>query len=150
MNLRPLKFPEDYDGFLLGMKDFVSRMDYHDIVPEKDEHLVEAIQRMYELDAVEFTVVTDNNTLVGFIGMIYTPCIWNHNMISGEELIFWVSPDAPNSTALRLLKASKSRAKERGCELLTYKALTSSPKSIDKVYRAMGLRPTETSYMGVL
>ena len=82
--------------------------------------------------------------------MVYAPCMWNLKVSTAEELFWWVSKDAPLSTALRLLRHVSSSAVAKGCEFVVFKSLSSSPKTLDKVYRKMGLRPVETSYMGAI
>ena len=133
-----------------GMKDFVSRMDYHEFLPDTYEEVVEGLIRLVNLDPIEIWVAEYDGYIVGGIGMVYAPCIWNLKISIAEELFWWVSKDAPLSTALRLLRHVNSKKAARGCKFMVFKSLTSSPETLDKVYRRMGLRPTETSYMGII
>lgn len=148
MCLRFLTLPDDTPMLLFGIRDFVSRMDYHDFLPTTDDKLVEAVQRLLDLGVVDVLVVEHDEVIVGVIGMIYAPCIWNVEVMLAEELFFWVAPEAPVTTALRLIRGARSRAQECGCSHVVFKSLTSSPAKLDRVYRAMKLRPTEISYMG--
>lgn len=150
INIRAVDLSSDLPMVIDGMKDFISRMDYHEFLPDNYEDLVEALTRLVNLDPIEILVVEYDGCIVGGIGMIYAPCMWNLEVSTAEELFWWVSKDAPSSTALRLLRHVSSNADARGCKFIVFKSLTSSPETLDKVYRRMGLRPVETSYMGVI
>ena len=149
VNIRAIDLSSDLPMVIDGMQDFISRMDYHEFLPDTYEDLVEALTRLINLDCTEFLVAECNGYIVGGIGMIYAPCMWNFKVSIAEELFWWVSKDAPSSTALRLLRRVSSNAVAKGCKFVVFKSLTSSPETLDKVYRRMGLRPVETSYMGI-
>lgn len=149
MKIRNIELPQDEEQVLLGMRDFISRMDYTEFLPEDDQELLNSLNRMLSLDCVSVYVVEDGSSIVGGIGMVYAPSLWDFNAINAEELFWWSSPTAPPTATLRLLRHVVVEAKKKGCKLFTFKALTTSPASIDKVYRRMGLVPIETAYMGV-
>ena len=149
INIRAVDLSSDLPMVIDGMKDFISRMDYHEFLPDTDEDLVEGLTRLINLDCTEILVAEYDGYIVGGIGMIYAPCMWNLKTSIAEELFWWVSKDAPSSTALRLLRHVSSNAVAKGCKFVVFKSLSSSPETLDKVYRKMGLRPVETSYMGV-
>lgn len=149
INIRKVDLSSDLPMVIDGMQDFISRMDYHEFLPDTYEDLVEALTRLVNLDCVDILVVEYEGTIVGGIGMIYSPCMWNLNVSTAEELFWWVSKNAPFSTALRLLRRVRADAVAKGCKFVVFKSLTSSPKTLDKVYRRMGLKPIETSYMGI-
>lgn len=140
--------PADIPMLLLGIRDFVSRMDYHDFLPSSEEELIGAVERLLGLDPVEIRVVEHDDIIVGGIGMLYAPSIWNSDALTAEELFFWVSPDAPSTTALRLIRDARVRARQQGCVILTFRSLASSPDKLAKFYRKIGLQPVETVYMG--
>ncbi len=150
INIREVDLSSDLPMVIDGMKDFISRMDYHEFLPDTYEDLVEAFTLLVNLDPIEILVAEHDGDIVGGIGMIYTPCMWNPKVSTIEELFWWVSKDAPLSTALKLLRRVRSNAVAKGCKFIVFRSLTSSPKVLDKIYRKMGLRPIETSYMGVV
>ena len=148
MELRPIDLSRDTDQAVAGMRDFISRMDYHDFLPETDEELVGNLHRLLSLECIEILVAEHEGNLVGSICLLYSPGIWNTNRLHVEEVFLWVAREAPSTTLLRLLRWSMKRAKQKGATIITFKSLTSSPTSLDKVYRRLGLRPVETAYMG--
>ncbi len=150
INIRAVDLSSDLPMVIDGMRDFISRMDYHEFLPDTYEDLVEAFTRLVDLDCTEILVAEYDGCIVGGIGMAYVPCLWNRRISNAENLIWWVAKDAPPSTALRLLRRARANAVARGCKFIVFKSLTSSAKSMDKVFRRMELRPIETSYMGVV
>lgn len=151
MRIRNIDLEKDLEDILKGMKDFISRMDYTEFIPVDERHLIEALKRLLYSGVVRITVAEDEEKgIVGGIGMLYAPCMWNQEAIIGEEIFWWVSEEAPKSVALRLLRSAKEQSVSVGCKFVSFKSLTSSPEGVDRIYRKMGLRPLETSYMGAL
>ena len=149
INIRPVDLSSDLSMVIDGMQDFISRMDYHEFLPDTDEDLVEALTRLVSLECVEILAAEYEGSIVGGIGMVYAPCMWNLKVSTAEELFWWISKDAPLSTALRLLRHVCSNAVARECKFVVFKSLPSSPETLDKVYKRIGLKPVETSYMGI-
>ena len=150
VEIRQIDLNKDVKETVRGMRDFISRMDYNEFVAESDDELIACLQRLINLGCVTVTVAEHEGRLIGGIGMLYAPCLWNSHINTGEELFWWVDRNAPKATALKLLRAAKDQAKTIGCKYVTFKSLTSSPEGVDRVYRKMGMRPVEMSYMGAL
>ncbi len=148
MEIRQINLDTDVEETLRGMKDFISRMDYTEFLPDDDDELIYCLQKLLSLGCATVTVAEHEGRLVGGIGMIYSHCIWNSKIITGEELFWWCDPDAPKTTALRLLRSTRQQAQDIGCAFVTFKSLTSSPDGVDRVYRNFGMKPVEVSYMG--
>ena len=148
--VRRFDLGKDLTKCIPGIRDFVRRMDYAAFLPEKDQEIVAGFVSIMKLDLSDAFIAECDGKVVGGIGFIYAPNMWNPKSKAAEEIFWWVDEDAPNGTALKLLRYAELEAKERGCTLIVFKRLTSSPASIDKVYTKMGLRPVETAYMGVL
>lgn len=148
MRIRPVDLSTDLPNVLEGIQDFISRMDYHDFLPDSEQELIAALQRLLNLGCVDVLVAEHKGKIVGGIGLLYAPCTWNSAITNMDELFWWVSSDAPAATGLRLIRYARQMAQQKGCHFMTFKSLTSSPKTLDKVYRRMGLRPIEVTYMG--
>ena len=150
MIIRVADLEKDAVMIMDGAMDFVSRMDFTDFLPERKEDIASAITRVLNMPFVETVVAEHNGKIIGGIGIAYIPCLWNANLLTGEELFWWTSKAAPKTAALKLLKFVKQRMIELGVEIMSFKQLTSSPESVAKVYKRMGLRQVETSFMGSL
>ena len=147
--IRPADLSKDALAIFDGAKDFISRMDYRDFLPETDEELMLAVGRVLNTPGVETLLAERGGRVVGGLGLIVSPHLWNPEILAMEELFFWTAPTAPKSAALRLLRAALSLAAERGVSVISFKALTTSPKGVGRAYERLGLRPVETSYMGL-
>lgn len=148
ITIRPADFNKDSLAIFEGAKDFIARMDYRDFLPNNDSDLSYAVGFVINLPGAEVLVAEHNGQIVGGVGLLFVPHIWNQSRLVMDELFWWCHPGAPRTTALRLLRSAIGRARERDA-LVSFKALTSSPEGVDKVYRQMGLRPFETTYVGV-
>jgi len=149
MIIRKADIERDALAIMDGARDFVSRMDNTDFMPETDDAFIEAIGRVLSWENVEVTVAEHDGRIVGGLGMVIGPHLWNPALTCADELFFWASKDAPKATALRLIKAVKGEMSGR-VRMVTFKRLKSSPAKLHDVYRAMGLREVETAYSGVM
>mgnify|MGYP003141579292 CR=1 FL=1 len=150
MDVRLANWSTDKQKIMEGAMDFIARMDSKEFLPDSEAELFDAISRVMAYEFVEVTVAEHSGDIVGGIGMSYVPSLWNPKAVMAEELFWWASKEAPNTTSLRLLRFIKSRASSVGANFLSFKRLTSSPKGVSKVYERMGLREIETTFMGGL
>ena len=140
----------DFPAILRGARNFIARMDFSDHLPSDERSLAEAISRILALDDVDVIVVETDKRIVGGLGMIYAPYLWNPEIVSGEELFFWTAPDAPPTAALALLRFMRRRATEKGAAILNFAALTSSPATIGRAYERLGMQMTQMTYTGLI
>ena len=147
MIIRLADFDTDALGILEGVKDFISRMDHMEFVPD---NIAEIVARNITADFVETTVAEHDGKIVGALGMAYLPFMWNPDLLSAEELFFWTDKNAPKTAALRLLRFTVQRIKDRGRAVTTFRCLMSSPDSLSRVYQKIGLSPVETTHMGLI
>ena len=147
MIVRLANFDTDALGILEGTRDFVSRMGAFEFLPE---NIDEIVAKNVTADFIETAVIEHEGNIVGALGMAYLPFIWNPKLTSAEELFFWTSKSSPNTAALQLLRFVGERIKTKGRSVVTFRRLMTSPASLDRVYRRMGLKPVETNYMGIL
>ena len=150
MDVRPANWSTDKQKIMEGAKDFIARMDFKEFLPDSEIEFSDAVGRVMSYDFVEVTVAEHEGDIVGGIGMSYVPCIWNPKSVMAEELFWWASEEAPKTTALRLLRFIKERASSVGADFLSFKRLTSSPIGVSKVYKRMGMRELETTFIGGL
>ena len=124
-----------------GAQDFVSRIHHRELV---EEDITEAVGRIVTLPGVEILVAEEGEIVAG-LGLMFVPSIWNQHVMTADELFFWASPDAPFRAAYRLFERAMERIDERGA-IPFFRALSSSPKGVDRMYRKFGLQPFETAY----
>lgn len=150
MDVRLANWSTDKQKILEGARDFIARMDFKEFLPDSEIELSDAVSRVMSYDFVEVAVAEHDGDIVGGIGMSYIPNLWNQKSVMAEELFWWASKEAPNTTSLRLLRFVKDRASSAGADFLSFKRLTSSPDGVSGVYKKMGLRELETTFIGGL
>lgn len=139
---------EDAGGIMAGVKDFISRMDFVDYFPKDERGVISVIGKVVTSESIEVLVAEHEEEIVGILIVAFVPYLWNPEITHAEELLWWVAQDAPKTAGLRLLRFARKRAKEIGADVMTFTALTSSPKNLGRIYERMGMREIETSYMG--
>jgi len=93
-------------------------------------------------------MVAGDNEIVGMVAGVLSPVYFNHAHLSGEELFWWVSDDAPQMTGLRLLQALENEAKARGCASWQMKSIARlNGDRMGHLYERRGYRASEHSYI---
>lgn len=93
-------------------------------------------------------LVAETDQIVGMAAGIVCPVYFNRGHMSGEELFWWVSKQAPQLTGMRLLDALESAAKAKGCQSWQMKSLARLGGSrMDRVYTRRGYRPSEQIFI---
>ena len=151
MIIRTADVEKDEAQLLFMARDFISRMDNTEYLPD-DDVFEKYAKMLVASDTVEIVVAEERGVVVAGLGIALSPFLWNPEMLQGEELFWWAAPDAPRTAAIRVFKETINRIKRspfRGRTIACFKRLTSSPKSVASLYERMGLREVETNYVGV-
>jgi GNAT superfamily N-acetyltransferase len=89
----------------------------------------------------------DDAQVVGVFGAYVAPFTMNLAVKVGTEAAFYVDPDARRGgPALRLIRAAKQEATERGCRWLILSTLSNSSPHVAELYVKLGARHIESSY----
>lgn len=95
--------------------------------------------------------VADISKVVGVIGLVISPFLFNKNHGGGYEIILWVEPEyAKMGLAKDLLKTMETEARALGLSHVVMVALKTSPPQAGKLYESEGYELTELSYTKVL
>jgi len=133
-----------------GARDFISRMDYTEFLPLNEDALLAGISHALTLPGVEIVVAEDDSRIVGGMGTLYAPFIWNPLATAAHEMFMWTNRDAPKTTLLRLLRFVEGRMKHHEADMREFAAMTSSPSGVEKLYKRMGLRKIHTMWAGMI
>lgn len=88
---------------------------------------------------------------LGMIGLFVTPHLFLANVISANEVAWWVTPEGREAgVGGKLLAAAEEAAKQVGVRVIQMLALSDSPGAVHEVYRKRGYQQTETAYTKVL
>jgi hypothetical protein len=138
---------KDGPEILRGARDFISRMPSIEGLPENDNELSDAIAYLVAI-GLEIIVVEHEGRIVAGLGSIYAPFVWNRKHLNASEMFMWGDGQAPPMALRALLRFYQKRKQERGVRLQDMSQLSTSPNNIEKLYRAMGLKPVQTLWMG--
>jgi GNAT superfamily N-acetyltransferase len=86
--------------------------------------------------------------IVGMASGVISPVYFNRQHVSGEELFWWVSDDAPQMTGIRLLERMEDLAKTRGCDTWQMKSLARlGGERMTRLYERRGYRASEQTFI---
>lgn len=149
MDLRLADFEKDALAIMDGARDFVARMDYTAFLPETDEGLAEAVAFITSLPGFECWLAEHEGRVVGGIGLLFSPPLWNRRITGMTEMFIWAAEDAPKATLLRIMGQAQRRKEEVGAVYREFVNLTSSPDGMTRIYERMGLRKVQETWIGM-
>lgn len=94
-------------------------------------------------------VAEEGETLVGMVGLVITPFLFNTAHKAAYEVVWWVDPEAQGRGAGKALLAAIEPACE-GCSAIQMVHLHNSPPQAAAIYERMGFRHTESSFTKTL
>lgn len=147
LNIRPADLERDALAIMAGAKDFAARVAFGDLLPQSEEGFTAAVGRIVTLPGVEILVVEHDEQIVAGIGLLYVPFLWNPDLTVADELFWWASKDAPYRAATALLTEAMTIIRGQGAVPM-FRALSTSPQGVDRLYQRLGLMPIETAYVG--
>lgn len=111
---------------------------------------VEAIARLMQ-EAGVMLVADDGERLVGMVGLVVAPFMFNRAFRTAHEVVWWASPDAQGAgIGKALLAAVAPAAREAGAFSAQMLHLANSPPQAAALYERDGYAHTETCYTKVL
>ena len=146
MICRLANYSRDALSILEGAQDFISRTPFIHLMPDNEQDLLNVLGRILTLENVEVMVVEHKRKVVAGLGFLFTPYHWNPKVLVADELFWWASKDAPFGAAYKLIYWSLNRVKDKGA-IPIFHMLSTSPKGVDRIYRRLGLNPSETAYV---
>lgn len=105
-----------------------------------------------ELPNLEIFVAEMDGKVIGSVSGIVFAFYLNDSVTVGQELFWWVDPDARKSRAGNMLhKALQDWAKERGASVFIMGSIANSSSArMAKLYANAGYVPTENTFMKVI
>jgi GNAT superfamily N-acetyltransferase len=95
----------------------------------------------------EIFLAVNHGGIQGMLGMALTPCLFSHDRIA-TELFWWVRPQSPKATGMRLYLAAEAWAKACGATLVSMVALQRvNPEYMHNLYQKMGFSLNERVYL---
>jgi len=100
-------------------------------------------------EAVDIRVKLLEGKIVGFIGCLVAPLVFNPSYLTATEIFFYVAPEHRGTIGKELITQAEWDLRDEGVEILSFGDMTSS-KDMSKYYQDFGYYPTENTYSKVL
>ena len=111
-----------------------------------DDDTVAALSAWLINDGV-LLVADAGNGPMGMVGLAITPFMFNRDVTTAHEVIWWVSPEAQGAGVGRqLLEAVAPACKAKGAIAVQMMHLANSPPQAGELYRRLGYDLSEVSY----
>jgi len=153
ITVRVADIEEDAYTIMHGARDCIRRHKAHEgdlnlgsLFPDDDNVLIQAISRLVRCEGLEILIAEDDSRVVGGLGVLYMPYMWNLELLTGDKLFWWTEEDAPFRTAIILVNEAMKRIELRGA-MPIFRALKTDSKGGEKLYRRLDMVPVETIYM---
>ena len=127
-------------------KEHLGNLNIGSLFPDTDEVLVKVMAQIVALPGLEIRIAEHLGKVVGGIGTLYSPYMWNPDLLAADQIFWWAAEDAPFRTARTLLVESMNRIEDRNA-MPVFRVPNTLPKGIEKLYRRFNMVPTETTYM---
>lgn len=144
MIVRLANFDTDALAIVNGAREFSQQTSLASWFRSGNE-FVQDISKIMVLDNLEISVAEHNGKIVGGIGIVYVPFIWNQSILLGDELFWWTSQDAPFRAGRALFDFAIKRIEEKGAVPM-FRSLDTSPEHIEKFYARRGLKQFESVF----
>ena len=139
--------PSDIPEIARLGEEFHAQAGWGDVFSYSASDCAESLTEYMESGAF-ICLVAETDRIVGIASGFVCPVYFNRGHLSGEELFWWVSVDAPQFTGLRLLEALEGAARDRGCLSWQMKSVDRlNGERMSKLYARRGYRPSEHSYI---
>jgi GNAT superfamily N-acetyltransferase len=117
------------------------------VVEYDTESFRETLTILAEADGA-FLLVSDDDGINGFCGLVTMPSLWNRNGLIAHEAFFYVDKSARRcGIGKRLLEEAERAAKEVGCASIVMTALDGSmPSTVGDFYKSRGYKLVERDF----
>lgn len=144
ISIRKANFDTDALAIVNGAKEFADSTSLKSWFRSGDE-FVEDIAKIMTLDNLEILVAEYGDKIVGGIGIVYIPFIWNQSILIGDELFWWTSPEAPFKAGRALFDRAMKNIEDRGA-MPMFRSLNTSPRHVGRFYERTGLTQFESVF----
>lgn len=94
-----------------------------------------------------FFVAESDSALVGMVGVMLVPFLFNRDHLFATEIVWWVAPEVRGTAvAARLLDVIEAPCRDRGAARIQMVHMPNSPPQAAALYERMGYARSEISY----
>lgn len=103
------------------------------------------------IDTSVMLVAEAEGAVVGMVGLVVAPFMFNRAKRAAYEVVWWVEPDAQGAGIGRaLLAAIEPACRAAGCDAIQMVHLSTSPPQAAALYERAGFRLSESSYTKIM
>lgn len=123
---------------------FYATTSYAQHAPMDDDAVAQLARQL--MDSVMLVAEVDGK-VVGMVGLVVAPFMFNHSINAAYEVVWWVDPEAQGTgVGKQLLAAIDNACIARGASIVVMVTLASSPPQAGALYERAGYVHSETSY----
>ena len=140
---------KDIPAIMEMSREFYNTTDYAKFAPFDEGTVLDLVESVVFHGI--FVVGTDNNDVpVGILGFVLTPFIFNRNILSCVEAIWYVKEDFRKSTmGIGMIRYADKLRKLRGAKHFQLARLNTSPECLDKILEKLGFNFSEKYFSKV-
>lgn len=143
---------EDFDQILRMSKQFSKDSDLIDSIGIDDVSLISFLKNLVNSVGGFGLVADDDGKLVGMLGIMILPHVFNNNVLVAEEIAWWVDRDYRKkiSIGMNMLRLAEEVMKGYGVKISFMKFLHKpelNPEILEKFYTRVGYKKLETTMM---
>lgn len=143
-----LATPDDVPALVDMGREFHGAAGWADITAFVDADCATTLANMIYNDSAIVLVAVEGEQVIGMAGGVTTPIYFNYGHRSGQELFFWMRPDARTGEGARLLAALENEARALGCESWVMLSLENiRPQATGALYKRRGYRLAEHNWI---
>lgn len=140
---------DDADSIMELVEKFYYKTDYAGFTPFDYETVFDLTKMLIETGVVLVGVIDE--VIVGVIGLVVAPFMFNKSKLGAYEVIWYVEKSAMQiGIGGALLAGIELACKEKGIELIQMVHLSNSPPQAGEMYIKMGYKYSESSYTKVI
>ncbi|MES2904551.1 MAG: GNAT family N-acetyltransferase [Pseudomonadota bacterium] len=140
--------PADIETIVGMGREFHSAAGWGDIADYDDTTTALTLRNMIDSEAMVLLVAEQDGEVVGMAGGGMAPLYFNHAHRIGQEIFYWINPEARNGIGKHLLDELENTARAAGCQSWIMVALDNvRPEVTGRLYRMRGYRPAERNWI---
>ncbi len=141
-----MDWQKDFVQITEGAFAFAARTEVADLMLEDPRNFMSVLHETVSHPDVTVLVYTEDDVVTAALGFSCQPFHWAPQALTTQELFFFNLSGGPHA-ALALLRAYEREARSQGAKILNLTHLETSDPRVGAVYRRMGARPAEHTYM---
>lgn len=138
---------EDFEEIYRMGKAFMETSDLIKSIGWERQSVKKLVDLFVENQSALGLVAEEDGKLVGMLGLLIAPHLFNNNVLVAEEIAWWVEPEYRKKIGFQMLDLVEKILEKRGIKHFGMKFLSNenlSPEIMERMYARRGYKKTET------